>query len=137
MKKGLRFGLVVLTALFLFPGFSGCPRQYDPRDIDVPSISLSGNGGEPLDSLKGTIWIWDSPYGMRTLTFHSTDMTVMYLGQDGDDYTESYTYDGAAKTGTIKYYGDKGFLISADNQSMHFVEWKNYGHGCDFILKQD
>jgi hypothetical protein len=59
-------------------------------------------------------------------------MTVAYLGQDGDDYTESYTYNSATKTGTIAYYAEAGFTISADNQTMRIAEWKNYGHGCEF-----
>jgi hypothetical protein len=120
----------VPSVLLLLFALWGCAQQYDPRD-KVPPGSAPEAGGSSADSLKGTVWVWDSPWGRRTLTFHESEMTVRYLGQDGDDYTEAYTYDG--KTGAVRYYGEAGFEISADNRTMHFIEWKNYGHGCDFI----
>jgi hypothetical protein len=121
----------VLSALLLLFVLSGCFQQYDPRDT-VPANPPPGTGSTPSDSLKGTVWIWDSPYGMRTLTFHQSAMTVTYLGQDGDDYTVSYTYDDDTRKGRIEYYGEAGFEISADYKTMHIIEWKNYGHGCDY-----
>lgn len=130
MKKNQALAGVVdsmLSVLFWSLVLPGCAPQYDSRDIPQPET-----GGLPSDSLKGTVWVWDSPWGRRTLTFHQSDMTVVYLGQDGDSYTEPYTYNGNTKTGTIQYYGEEGFEISSDNQSIHFIEWKQYGHGCDF-----
>jgi hypothetical protein len=92
----------------------------------------SSQGSIPLDSLKGTVWIWDSPWGRRTLVFDSSELKVTYTGQEGDSYTEKYTYDRATKKGVMDYYGEAGFELSADNQTMHFIEWKKYGHGCDY-----
>jgi hypothetical protein len=138
MKRISRLTSLIPAALFLSLVFSACLQQYDPRDSEVPSNPPPGNGGDSLDSLKGTVWVWDSTWGRRMFTFHPSEMTVSYLGQDGDDYTEPYTYDSNTKTGKIEYYGEAGFEISADNRIMHFFEWKSYGHGCDFTrLEQE
>jgi hypothetical protein len=112
--------------------FSGCPQQYDPRDkqpVDNPSSAV---GGIPLDSLKGTVWIWDSPWGRRWLRFDPSEMTVEYTGQEGDKWSEKYTYDRAAKKGVMDYYGESGFEVNANNEIMYFIEWKKYGHGCEY-----
>jgi hypothetical protein len=122
----------ILPALFLLFALWGCAQQYDPRDKAAPG-SPPETGGPAADSLKGTVWVWDSPWGRRTLTFHPSEMTVSYLGQDGDNFTEAYTYDGGRKRGAVDYYGEAGFEISGDNRTMHFIEWKNYGHGCDYV----
>jgi hypothetical protein len=133
MKKRYIHCAALLCAI-LFPVLlcSGCAGQYDPRDT-VPPYPPPETGEAPSDSLKGTVWVWDSPWGRRTLTFHESEMTVTYLGQDGDDYTEPYTYDSAAGKGAVEYYGEAGFEISAGRRTMHFIEWKNYGHGCEYI----
>jgi hypothetical protein len=129
-KKTTLAGMV-LSLILISLAFPGCTPQYDPRDTPAPEPPPEA-GGTPFDSLGGTVWVWDSAWGRRTLEFHPSAMTVAYLGQDGDDYTESYTYNSTTKTGTIAYYAEAGFTISADNQTMRIAEWKNYGHGCEF-----
>lgn len=122
MKKITGLAGSILSALFLFFVLPGCAQQNPPPET----------GGDSLDSLNGTVWVWDSAWGRRTLRFDPSEMIVTYIGQDGDDYTEPYTYNSNTKSGTITYYGEAGFEISADNQTMHFIEWKSYGHGCDY-----
>lgn len=124
------FGLFLFLILF-FPLFSGCQQQFDPRDIQAPTNQGGEPSGAPLDSLLNTRWVWDSPWGGRSLFFLPAD-EVRYTDQAEGEYIESYTYNGNTKKGEIKYYGK--FEISNDNKTMHFIEWKNYGHGADFNL---
>jgi hypothetical protein len=124
------FGLFLFVILF-FPLFSGCQQQFDPRDIQVPANQGGEPAGDPLDSLLNTRWVWDSPWGGRSLFFLSAT-EVRYTDQAEGEYTESYIYDKRTKKGEIDHYGK--FEISGDNKTMHFIEWKNYGHGSDFNL---
>jgi hypothetical protein len=132
MKKIFPPAGAVLSALLLALVFSSCLQQYDPRDTKPAEDTSSSVGGIPLESLKGTVWIWDSPWGRRWLRFDPSDMTVEYTGQEGDQWIEKYTYDSAGKKGVMDYYGESGFEVSADNETMHFIEWKKYGHGSDY-----
>jgi hypothetical protein len=127
------FGLSPFLILFflIFNVFNGCQQQFDPRDIQDPANQKEESSGNPLDSLLNTRWVWNSPWGGRSLFFCSDD-TVIYIDQAEGEYTESYTYNGSTKKGEINYYGK--FEISSDNKTMHFIEWKNYGHGSDFDL---
>jgi hypothetical protein len=132
MKRISRLAGLICAALFVSLAFSACPQQYDPGDIETPSNPPPGNRGDSLDSLKGTVWVWDSAWGKRTLIFDASELKVTYIGQAGDSYMEKYTYNSNTKTGNIEYYGEAGFEVSPDNQTMHFIEWKSYGHGCDY-----
>jgi hypothetical protein len=130
MRTGLSLFLVLL-----FLVFSGCQQQTDPRDVQGPENPPPENPpGEFPDSLLNTRWIWDSPWGGRSLFFISAD-EVVYTDQAEGVYTEPYTYDESKKQGKIRYYGE--FEISGDNKTMHFKEWKNYGHGSDFIFDEE
>jgi hypothetical protein len=108
----------------------GCQQQTDPRG-ETPEEPPEEPLGEPLDSLVNTLWSWNSSWGARRLFFVSGN-EVIYTDQDEGEYTESYTYDESEKRGRINYYGE--FKISADNKTMRFTEWKNYGHGSDFTF---
>jgi hypothetical protein len=126
-KKALTWIGLSLCWILFFLMSSGCQQQFDPRNIQdrVEEPSDSPN------SLQNTRWVWDSPWGHRTLFFLSPN-TVRYTDQAEGEYTESYTYNENTKKGEINYYGK--FEISNDNKTMHFIEWKNYGHGSDFEL---
>lgn len=137
LKESVKYSGAVLSALLLTFVFSACLQQYDPRDKQPADNSSVAAGGLPLASLKGTIWYWNSSWGYRTLTFDPSDMVVAYLGQDGDDYTVPYIYNSATKRGKIDYYGEAGFEVSADNNTMYFIEWQKFGHGCDYTRYHD
>jgi hypothetical protein len=97
--------------------------------------------GEPLESLVGTTWRWNSgAYGIRTLRFIS-DGVVQFQDQlsdsePWDDY--DYGYIPETKEGIIGSTLDKSnsinsrFTVNRDNTQIIFVQWKSYPHGADY-----
>jgi hypothetical protein len=97
--------------------------------------------GEPLESLIGTVWRWNSGgYGIRTLRFIN-DGVVQFQDQLGDSepwYDYDYGYIPETKEGIIGSALDKSasiqsrFTVNSDNTHIIFVQWKSYPHGADY-----
>jgi hypothetical protein len=127
-EENMRFRRCLLCAIIcMAAAFSGCEPET--------------GGGNYLESLAGTEWEWDSPYGLRTLEFDSADHLIFHNDhRDGtevlhlDDY---YTYDSSTGTGTITGgYPAGNFALVKDNTIMYFNNFKGYGHGADFTRKK-
>ncbi|GHU84136.1 hypothetical protein FACS189473_0560 [Spirochaetia bacterium] len=110
----------ILLSLFL----SGCQPQTDPRDR--PPLYTH----TPDHPLIGTKWLWESAWGTRTLFFDTAD-TVIYQDQNEGTYTEPYIYDKDQKQGRIDIYGE--FTVTGDYEALAFSNWKNYGHGSEYV----
>jgi hypothetical protein len=101
-----------------------------------------------LPGLAGTFWFWSS-----LQLYFISENRVMLTSADGyypfdgspfqytcpaQGYAYSYTYDPAAKTGSIKdlkeYTGGGllAFEIPPDRRYLHFPNYKGYGHSADF-----
>ncbi|AEF83218.1 hypothetical protein TREAZ_0523 [Leadbettera azotonutricia ZAS-9] len=114
---------VLMAALFLAV-LPGCQQQTDPRDVPLEYVHT------PDHPLTGTKWLWDSQWGRRTLSFDTPD-EAMYHDQNEGIYLVSYIYDKNKKMGRIDVYGE--FAVIDDYETMAFSNWKNYGHGSEYI----
>jgi hypothetical protein len=98
--------------------------------------------GEPMPSLIGTKWRWNSGgYGIRTLHFVD-DRLVKFQDQLGDSepwYDYDYGYVPSTKKGIIGTALDHSnsiesrFTVNSNNTHLLFVQWKSYPHGADYI----
>jgi hypothetical protein len=128
MEKNMRFKIFLLCVTSMAAAiFSGCEPET--------------GGGDYLETLVGTEWEWGSQYGRRTLEFDSPDHLFFYNDHGNgaeparlDDY---YTYDSSTGTGTIRgEYPAGDFYLAGGNGVMRFTNFKNYGHGADFLRRK-
>jgi formylglycine-generating enzyme required for sulfatase activity len=108
------------------------------RNIQT-NIDVSNSGDYPV-TLVGTSWYWNSPWGMRIITF-DTDTHAFFDnysqagGQMWDDY---YTYNSAHGTGVITGgYPAGDFKLKDSNRTMYFPHYKNYGHSAEFYFLEE
>ncbi|GHV30313.1 hypothetical protein AGMMS4952_17140 [Spirochaetia bacterium] len=123
----------------IFPNYNnGGGEAVFTRQTAADSTEL----GEPMPSLIGTTWCWNSGgYGIRTLRFVSAGV-VQFQDQVGDGepwYDYDYSYIPETKKGIIGTALDSSnsiqsrFTVNSDNTRLIFVQWKSYPHGADYI----
>jgi formylglycine-generating enzyme required for sulfatase activity len=103
----------------------------------IPGSAAGNEGGYP-PTLVGSSWSWDSPWGMRIITFDTEDHAVFDNYSDkpgGAVYDDYYTYDPATGTGRITGgYPAGDFQLKNDNTVMFFLNYKDYGHSAEFYV---
>ncbi|GHV21273.1 hypothetical protein FACS189494_06420 [Spirochaetia bacterium] len=112
MSRGKVLLIIIIVLL------ASCSDPFDPR---APFDNTDSD-----DTLVGTTWKWDNPYGGVTLYFE-TEIIVVYSDEEYCDYT----YKDITKTGSIAGYGT--FTVSPDYTHISFAQWKQYPHGAEFI----
>ena len=114
---------------------SAAPDRYATAAVVIAAPSSY------LPSLLGTVWVWNSGWGNRTITFDKPDTCVFvddlsaYYQEEGRiyTYTDTWTYDSATGRGNITGGFSPGkFQLLKDNTIMHFISFSVYGHGADF-----
>jgi hypothetical protein len=123
MKHTPFFGLFTLFTRYAAPvlalalAFAGCGDPSEEHDI-------------PLPSLVNTIWAGETPRSgdWLTISFQASNKVVMSFVADNSTNEWMFTYDDAAKTGTISTSGwnpaPNGFSVSKDTMILTI---RNYG----------
>jgi hypothetical protein len=143
-KRGkTRLGKTAFAGLLILQLFCGCPPAVEdaPETAPAPGAGTEPEGAYPR-TLTGTRWEWRSGFGIRTLDFDTEDHLFFHNDhQDGlpaQQLDDSYTYNSETGRGEITgEYPAGRFQITNNNQTMHFVNFKNYGHGADFTRIAD
>jgi formylglycine-generating enzyme required for sulfatase activity len=105
----------------------------------IPDTGSGGSGDYP-PTLAGTSWYWDSPWGMRIITFDTETHAIFdnYSNTGGEVYDDSYTYAPETGTGTIRGgYPAGDFQLKNDNKLMYFSNYKDYGHSAEFYFMEE
>ena len=101
----------------------------------IPDTGADSPGSYP-PTLVGTQWYWDSPWGMRIITFDTEDHAV--FDNYGTKHDDPYTYDPALGKGRITGgYPAGDFQLRNGNKIMFFPDYKNYGHSAEFYFMEE
>jgi hypothetical protein len=114
-----------IAILFLLA--ASCQVQLDPRET-----AYEWPAPDPSSPLIGTKWSWDSGWEAEPRTLYFKDAETMIYNKQ---YPAAYKYDKAKRKGQVETYGD--FSVDSGFTTIHFNEWKSYGHGADFARAPD
>jgi hypothetical protein len=96
------------------------------------------NSGDYPPTLVGSRWMWDSPWGLRILTFDTASHADFYEGWDDSHNDVDYVYNSGTGTGDITGpYAPGSFKLKNNNKTMHFPLYMNFGHSADYTLMED
>ncbi|MDR1909447.1 MAG: hypothetical protein LBQ35_05995 [Spirochaetaceae bacterium] len=128
MKKVFTAALPALLSVLLYL-LPACSQQIDPRSDDPFTGGIS-------DTLVGTFWVWDSTWGYRTLKFESRNRAL--FTDDGHtprlEVRVAYYFDEKTGKGALETYGL--FTLGGDGTRLEFSNWKNYGHGSEYLYTE-
>jgi formylglycine-generating enzyme required for sulfatase activity len=111
--------------------FSSTPNLGFRLAQTIPDSGDVVNSGDYPHTLVGLAYYWDSPWGMRIITFYDDGFAHFY--NYGTDHFDAYTYNPALGRGEITgTYPAGKFQLRKKNTVMYFEHYKNYGHGAEF-----